>query len=322
MKEIELQHIKFKYPKGDLVFNDFNISFTKNDFVFVLGANGSGKSSLLKLILGAVTPQAGTIQLQGEIINSIQKKSQLIGYIPQSYGLDHEMYVDDILNFIGSLHQLSKQELKERKQYLIEALGLSHILDKKVKKLSGGQKQLVNIALGLIHNPEILLIDEPFVGLDYGIKSNIISFLNSIDKTIICVSHDIEMAENNASKILLIDKGEIQDYRTPKEIIDSNPYYLEEIDFKNLIDFETNFNTEITAVQHHNRLIVSCPNQADLINEIVIFKKEYASKISSTRNSQNNLQSTLVGFNKLSLSEKVKEKKKGKVKGNKKQKNN
>lgn len=317
MKEIELQHIKFKYSKGDLVFDDFSVSFDKGDFIFLLGANGSGKSSLLKLILGAVSPKKGSVNIQGGDIKSVQARSKLIGYIPQSYGLDHEMYVIDILNLIGSLHQLSKPELEERKDFLIDALGLDHIINKKVKKLSGGQKQLVNIALGLIHNPEILLIDEPFVGLDYGIKSKIISFLNSINKTIICVSHDIEMAENNATKILLINKGEIQDYRPPKEIIASNPYYLEEIDFKNEIDFELAFSEEISSVKHHNRLIVSCPNKSELIDEIELFKKERNGRISSTRNSHNNLQSTLVGFNKLSLTEKQT---KGKGKGQKKRK--
>ena len=201
---IELQHIKFKYPKGELVFDDFNISFNKGDFIFVLGANGSGKSSLLKLILGAESPKKGNIFFEGKEITSIKTRSKLIGYIPQSYGLDHEMYVEDILNFIGSLHQLSKQELTERKSFLIKSLGLNHIINKKVKKLSGGQKQLVNIALGLIHNPEILLIDEPFVGLDYGIKSKIISFLNSINKTIICVSHDIEMQKTTLVRFCLL----------------------------------------------------------------------------------------------------------------------
>jgi ABC-type multidrug transport system ATPase subunit len=312
---IELQHIKFKYPKGELVFDDFNISFNKGDFIFVLGANGSGKSSLLKLILGAESPKKGNIFFEGKEITSIKTRSKLIGYIPQSYGLDHEMYVEDILNFIGSLHQLSKQELTERKSFLIKSLGLNHIINKKVKKLSGGQKQLVNIALGLIHNPEILLIDEPFVGLDYGIKSKIISFLNSINKTIICVSHDIEMAENNASKVLFIEDGVIQDYRDPKEIIESNPYYLEEIDFKEELDFKVTFDGEISSTKHHNRLIVTCPNKEDLVNKIKLFKEENSAKISSTRHCENNLQSTLVGFNKLSLTDKQADKK---GKGNKK----
>jgi ABC-type multidrug transport system ATPase subunit len=317
VKAIELQHIKFKYPKGDLVFDDFSVDFNKGDFIFLLGANGSGKSSLLKLILGAVKPKKGAVLFAGNQIDSVQTRSKLIGYIPQSYGLDHEMYVTDIIDFIGSLHDLSRQEFKERKSFLINALGLDHIIDKKVKKLSGGQKQLVNIALGLIHNPDILLIDEPFVGLDYGIKSKIISFLNAIKKTIICVSHDIEMAENNATKILLINKGVIQDYRSPSEIIASNPYYLEEIDFKEAIDFDAKLDDEISSVKHHNRLIVSCPNRIELIDKIKVFKEEFSAKIASTRYCENNLQSTLVGFNKLSLAEKEGGKK---GKGNKKRK--
>jgi ABC-type multidrug transport system ATPase subunit len=220
------------------------------------------------------------------------------------------MYVEDILNYIGSLHRLSSKELRDRKAFLITALGLNNIIDKKVKTLSGGQKQLVNIAVGLIHDPDILLIDEPFVGLDYGIKSKIISFLNSIKKTIICASHDIEIAENNASKILLINNGVTQDYREPKEIIKDNPYYLEEIDFKEKFEAPWEFSDEVSSSKHHNRLILSCPNKTELIDEVAAFKQEFNSKISSTRISQNNLQSTLVGFNKFSLNDIKAEKKK------------
>ncbi len=309
MNEIELRHINFKYTNGPSVFENFNLSVEPGSFIFLLGSNGSGKSSLLKLVLGAVTPNNGAVFFRGEEVKSIKRRSKLIGYIPQNYGLDNEMYVDDILKYVGSLHQLSSKELRDRRAFLITALDLNNIIDRKVKTLSGGQKQLVNIAVGLIHDPDILLIDEPFVGLDYGIKSKIISFLNSINKTIICASHDIEMAENNASKILLINNGVTEDYRAPKEIIEDNPYYLEEIDFKEQFEAPWEFSSEISSSKHHNRLILSCPNKKELIDEVDSFKQEFHSKISSTRIGQNNLQSTLVGFNNFSLNDKKGEKK-------------
>lgn len=314
MSEIELRDISFKYRKGASVYENFNLLVESGSFIFLLGANGSGKSSLLKIVLGAVTPDNGRVFFQGKEVKSSKQRPKLIGYVPQNYGLDNEMYVDDILNYIGSLHQLSSKKLRERKAFLTNALGLDNLTDMKVKTLSGGQKQLVNIAVGLIHNPDILLIDEPFVGLDYGIKSKIIAFLNSINKTIICASHDIEMAENNASKILLLNSGVAEDYRAPKEIIEDNPYYLEEIDFKVPIETDWDFSAQISSSKHHNRLTLSCPNKKELIDEVIAFKQEYNSTISSTRISQNNLQSTLVGFNNFSLNDKKGEKKKKKKK--------
>ena len=114
---------------------------------------------------------------------------------------------------------------------------------------------------------------------------------------------------------MFIEDGVIQDYRDPKEIIESNPYYLEEIDFKEKLDFKVTFDGEISSTKHHNRLIVTCPNKEDLVNKIKLFKEENSAEISSTRHCENNLQSTLVGFNKLSLTDKQADKK---GKGNKK----
>ena len=91
---------------------------------------------------------------------------------------------------------------------------------------------MVNIAIGLTHNPEILLLDEPFVGLDFNVKLNLISFLKSLNKTIICVTHDIDLAERNADTIILLKKGKILEQSKPAALIKKHPYITAEIDFK------------------------------------------------------------------------------------------
>ena len=198
----------------------------------LLGQNGSGKSTILKLILGAVSASEGSILFDNKKINNTSKKSRLIGYIPQSYSLDGEMFVKDIIPFIASLHGLEKNNIDERKAFLEHSLGLTPFFNKQIKKLSGGQKQLVNIAIGLTHNPEILLLDEPFVGLDFNVKLNLISFLKSLNKTIICVTHDIDLAERNADTIILLKNGKILEQSKPAALIRKHPYITAEIDFK------------------------------------------------------------------------------------------
>lgn len=318
MKAVEIQQLTFEYKKGVPVFQDFSLSFDTNLFVVVLGANGSGKSTLLKLILGALTAFEGKILLEGKEYEEHDRTAK-IGYVPQSYSLDPEMSVNDILDLVGSLYSIHGTELKKRKLYLCEHLGIDKILHRQVKHLSGGQKQLVNVALGIIHDPDIILLDEPFTGLDFGVKSKLISFLNGLDKTIICVSHDLEMAESYAEKVLVIDQGKVQDFRSPKEIISSYPFLLKEIDFKKKIEIKTDFSPEIAVILRDNRLLLSCADRKDLKNEIAVFEEHNASEISGTRSSENNLKSALIGHYRFSLSEFENKKDKGTGKKSKRQ---
>ncbi len=313
---VSLNNIKFKYPKEEVLFKDFNLSIQKNQITCLLGPNGSGKSTLLKLILGAVTEAKGNILFDDKTLNNTSKKSRLIGYVPQSYSLDGEMFVDDIITFMASLHGLKKNNITERKNKIVQSLELTTYINQQIKKLSGGQKQLINVALGLTHNPEILLLDEPFVGLDLTVKLNLISFLKSLKKTIICVTHDIDFAERSADEIVLLKKGQILEQSKPFTLIKKHPYITAEIDFKEGVEFnKMTFNERIYVSFQNRRATLFCKNTSLLSQEIERFKKEHNEFIISSRISQNNLTSTLMGLHKVSLSNtkrerKVKKKKK------------
>ncbi len=309
--KVDLRHINFKYRKKEVIFKDFNLSLEKGSFTGLLGSNGSGKSSLLQLILGVLIPEKGTIFFDDFEIQKISERSKLIGYVPQTLSLDGEMTVSDCITFIGSLHGLTSRELLERKKKIKQSLGLASILKRQIKKLSGGQKQLINIALALVHHPEILLLDEPFTGLDYKVKSNLISFLNSLNKTIICATHDIELAETNASTIVLLKKGQVVEQRKPLDLVREYPYFLSEIDFaydmnmKNII-----FSDEISYTIKNRRVFLSYKKESKLNKEVNQFKKKYHSKIVGVKLYQNNLISTLTGLHNFSFS--FQEKKKNK----------
>ena len=308
--KVSLNDIKFKYPKEEALFKNFHVSIKKNEITCLLGQNGSGKSTILKLILGAVSASEGSVLFDNKKINNTSKKSRLIGYIPQSYSLDGEMFVKDIIPFIASLHGLEKNNIDERKAFLEHSLGLTPFFNKQIKKLSGGQKQLVNIAIGLTHNPEILLLDEPFVGLDFNVKLNLISFLKSLNKTIICVTHDIDLAERNADTIILLKNGKILEQSKPAALIRKHPYITAEIDFKEGVALNNMiFKEEIYVDFQNRRATLFCKNTSLMSEEIERFKKEHDAFIIGSRVSQNNLTSTLMGLHNISLSNLKREKK-------------
>ena len=220
------------------------------------------------------------------------------------------MFVKDIIPFIASLHGLEKNNIDERKAFLEHSLGLTPFFNKQIKKLSGGQKQLVNIAIGLTHNPEILLLDEPFVGLDFNVKLNLISFLKSLNKTIICVTHDIDLAERNADTIILLKKGKILEQSKPAALIKKHPYITAEIDFKEGVALNNMiFKEEIYVDFQNRRATLFCKNTSLMSEEIERFKKEHDAFIIGSRVSQNNLTSTLMGLHNISLSNLKREKK-------------
>jgi len=316
MCKLLISNLSFSYPKSTALFEQFNLSIQNQQKVFLLGANGSGKTSLMKLILGALSPENGSIHFGDRSALGYQERSSIIGYIPQNYCLDGEMNGIDTINLIAGLHFQNQASFNANKSRVIDALGLNDLISKRIKFLSGGQKQLLNICLGLLHNPEIIILDEPFVGLDYVTKSQLMAFINSENKTTICITHDIEFAEHNADRIALINQGRLEAYASPKEMVDKNSYQLIEIDFDPSwnIDFGS-----IAAMQYsllHNRLILSFKNEPDLTSQVNEFLKGNENGVKSIRKYIDNLRSSLVGAYNFSMQKTRRKKGRGKGKGN------
>ena len=315
MAIVELHNVKFNYPDKKMIFGSFDLQIETGDLVFLMGANGSGKSTLLKLILGANIPSDGTVVIDGARDLSTKKRTSKVAYVPQDKGLDPEMNATDVFDFIASAHGLNRARRTERKNYIYQALGLDEIKEKRIKYLSGGQRQLINIGIALLHDPEILLLDEPFVGLDYGSKSNIIALLRSLNKSVLCITHDIDFAESNADKILLLEKGRILEYEPPVDLVQSNPYYIAELDFKEGNMPKVQFSEEIESHVQFNRLVLSTKYEEARVTEIVNYMTAHKEQIASLKTFERNLKSTLVGKYRMSFAEgKGKQKKKGKNK--------
>ncbi len=189
-----------------------NISFHigKNEIVGFLGPNGAGKSSTMKMITGFLAADAGNISV-GDIpvdTNNILSK-QKIGYLPESNALYLDMYVREYLHFIGDIYQLA--DIKKNVENAIQLVGLTPEAHKKIGQLSKGYKQRVGLAAALVHDPEVLILDEPTTGLDPNQIIEIREVIKQLGqhKTVLFSSHIMQEVEAICDRVIIINKGVI-----------------------------------------------------------------------------------------------------------------
>lgn len=191
-----------------------NISFSANkgSILGFLGPNGAGKSTTMKIATCYLPPSAGTIEVCGFDVNTHPMEvRRLIGYLPEHNPLYLDMYVLEYLEFIASLHQLNKGEITTRIHQMIDQCGLGKEQAKKIGELSKGYRQRVGLAQALIHNPEVLILDEPTTGLDPNQLTEIRNLIKEIgrEKTVIFSTHIMQEVEQICDKVVIINRGKI-----------------------------------------------------------------------------------------------------------------
>ncbi|GLU56754.1 ABC transporter ATP-binding protein [Dyadobacter frigoris] len=203
---------RYKSTREDSL-SQVNLQINQSDVFGLLGPNGAGKTTLISILCGIISPSAGSVNyfIKGEPVFEQERRS-LVGFVPQEYAFYLELSARQNLDYFGAMYNLSKRELTPRIDELLEALGLSKSADKKVGTFSGGMKRRVNLAIGLIHNPAILFLDEPTVGVDVQSRNAIIKYLEEINQTgttIVYTSHHMSEAEEFCNRIALIDHGKV-----------------------------------------------------------------------------------------------------------------
>jgi ABC-2 type transport system ATP-binding protein len=211
---IDIEHVTKKYKtSSEYSLNDVSLSIRQSDIFGLLGPNGAGKTTLISILCGIIPASSGQITYydKGARISEQERRS-VIGFVPQEYAFYQELTVRQNLDYFGAMYNLSKTKLTARREELLEVLGLSKVGDKKVSTFSGGMKRRVNLAIGIIHEPSILFLDEPTVGVDVQSKNAIIRYLrelNRIGTTIIYTSHHLAEAEEFCTQITLLDHGTV-----------------------------------------------------------------------------------------------------------------
>lgn len=205
---IELKNIFFSY-QDQQVISDFSFNVRKRDFVGVIGSNGAGKTTLLKMMVGLLRPTDGQIQLFGESIQKFRDWER-IGYVPQKNAFNplfpatvREVVLSGLYNNKKLFRRINAQEQKKCEDAM-EVMSITDIANKRIGQLSGGQQQRVFLARALINHPELLILDEPTVGIDAETQHDFFELIFHMHKhhnmTFLMVSHDIDMVEEYLGK--------------------------------------------------------------------------------------------------------------------------
>jgi len=219
---LKLSNLTKKFGNFVAVEN-INLEIHEGDFFGFLGQNGAGKTTTIKMITGLYSPTKGSVQIAGYDIqkNPIEAKN-LIGYIPDQPFLYEKLTGREFLYFCGGLYNIKKQELKFKIDETIDALKIEKWVDKRTEEYSQGMKQRVAIASALLHNPKLIVIDEPMVGLDPQsafIVKNVLKQKASEGTAIFMSTHSLNIAEEVCSRIGIIKDGQLI-FEDKKEVVE------------------------------------------------------------------------------------------------------
>lgn len=193
--------------------NHLDLTIPKGSFYGLLGPNGAGKTTTISILSGIIKPTSGNVKVLGKDWNSNQIEiKQLIGLVPQEIALYETMNAEENLSFFGSMLGLYSSEVKSKTEELLTEFGLQEHRKKLLQNYSGGMKRRVNLMVALMHNPEILILDEPTVGIDVHSRHMINSYLQELNRkgmTIIYTSHQLDETEKLCDNVCIIDHGKL-----------------------------------------------------------------------------------------------------------------
>ena len=224
MIQIDRLYKKYKGSTGFSVEN-LSLTITEKSIFGILGPNGAGKTTLISMLCGLIQPTAGQFSIDGlDYQKNKTTIKPIIGVVPQEYALYPTLTAEENLMYFGSMYGLKGTDLKLKVQQNLINLGLEKFANKRVETFSGGMKRRVNLIAGIMHQPKVLFLDEPTVGVDVQSKSTIMDFLkglNSKGTTIVYTSHHLLEAQDFCNDLAIIDSGKIIAQGTPRELIDN-----------------------------------------------------------------------------------------------------
>ncbi|MFX0555708.1 ABC transporter ATP-binding protein [Maribacter sp. CXY002] len=221
---IKLEQLSKKYKSAThYSVSNINLDIEEGEIFGLLGPNGAGKTTLISMLCGLLKPTSGSFHINSmNFIANEKALKHFLGIVPQEYALYPSLTAYENLHYFGCMYGLKDHALKTKIHEHLKILGLSEFANKKIKSFSGGMKRRVNLIASILHQPKVLFLDEPTVGVDVQSKSVIIEFLTKLNKngtTIIYTSHHLNEAEHFCTRVGIIDHGHIISVGTPKELI-------------------------------------------------------------------------------------------------------
>ena len=206
---LQITNLTKQFKKIKAVDN-ISLEVQKGDIYGFLGPNGAGKTTSIRMIMGIIKPDIGSIKLNGSDINTINRKK--LGYLPEDRGLYQKQNLSEILYYFGCLKGLDKKDSKNRANLWLERFYLDDQKRRKIEELSKGNQQKIQFIIALLHDPQLIILDEPFTGLDpvnQILLKEVIKEKQEEGKTIIFSTHQMEQVERLCNNICLINKGHI-----------------------------------------------------------------------------------------------------------------
>jgi ABC-2 type transport system ATP-binding protein len=217
---LQTEHLTKRYGSLTAV-DDLSLEVHEGEVFGFLGPNGAGKTTSISMMCGLLKPDAGRVLIHGQPVHGGAPEVRArVGVCPQETVLWEKLTALEQLEFIGTLYGVTPRTARQRGGALLEALGLSAKSNELAGKLSGGMKRRLNLALALIHDPQILVLDEPEAGLDPQSRVLVREFIRSLarKKTVILTTHNMDEAERLADRVAIIDHGRLLVVNTPDEL--------------------------------------------------------------------------------------------------------
>lgn len=281
-----------KHYDSQIAVNNLSFEIAKGEIVGFLGPNGAGKSTLMKMLTGYIPSTEGALFICDEKVEPKKKNTHKnIGYLPEHNPLYKEMYVKEYLSFIASIHKVPKKEVA----LVIKKTGLTPEASKKITQLSKGYQQRVGLAAALIHNPEVLILDEPTTGLDPNQLLEIRALIKEIgqEKTVLFSTHIMQEVEAVCDRVIIINKGNLKVDARLEELKAGQEQIIHVIfDFK----IEQQFVDRIPELQsavnfHDNEWELTFSNKEDKRSAIFDFAQAQGLKILQMNSKNKTLES-------------------------------
>lgn len=213
MDAVCIENLAFKYKDQSSLIEALSLQIGQGERFGIFGPNGAGKTTLMSLITGLLPYKQGSIKILGKELSSHKDDvKKIIGLVPQDFSFYDDLSPEENMEFFGAWYGLDKETIRVKSRTLLQVMGLEPVARKPVKTFSGGMKRRVNLAIGVMHTPQILFLDEPTVGVDVQSRNAIIGFLKEINNqgtTLVYTSHQLNEAEDLCNTVALFDQGSV-----------------------------------------------------------------------------------------------------------------
>ena len=280
-----------KSYKSQKALNNISFSADKGQIIGFLGPNGAGKSTMMKILTGFIKPDQGAVFIDDiDVLKNSIAAQKVIGYLPEHNPLYAEMYVREYLQFQAAIYKVAKSQIED----CIEKVGLTLEVNKKIHQLSKGYQQRVGIAAAILHNPKVLILDEPTTGLDPNQIIEIRALIQELgkNKTVLFSTHIMQEVEAVCDRVIIIKKGEILVDKKLEELQDSKQQIIE-VTFNTFFDeviFQKLSNLSSIKNTSDNNWQLTFSSDKDMRSKIFDLAQEHNLKILSLIAQNKNLE--------------------------------